>query len=306
MPSKPGLLVTGASGFVGRHAVVQGRERFAVIATGRGSRPDWLPDDVEWRTVDLLDRASVATLPDDTPNVLHLASETVPSKFSSYDPLLDSVEMTLNLCRHLRSGRLLLVSSCLVYAASAQPIAEGHTLDPRGHYGLAKILCEQIVSRTGTSGVIETAIARPFNHVGTGMRPDLAIPSIVRRVREAPNGASIAMAGLDSIRDFLDVEDIVEAYFAILTLPTLTERIFNVASGVPTSIGDVVRTVAAALDKSIGAVNFAEQGNSADDTSVVVGNAQRLYDITGWTPRLHLKESLKRLAIGMGAGEAMV
>jgi GDP-4-dehydro-6-deoxy-D-mannose reductase len=296
--SRPGLLITGASGFVGRHAVVLGREQFAVIATGRGPRPDWVPRDVEWRPVDLLDRASVASLPTDTPYVLHLASETVPSKFSSHDPLLDSVEMTLNLCRHLRSGRLLFVSTCLVYAASGQPIGEDHPLDPRGHYGLAKVLCERIVSRTGADGSIETAIARPFNHIGTGMRPDLVIPSIVRRVGDAADGAAIRMAGLDSIRDFLDVEDIVAAYFAILTLPGLAELpdpVFNVCSGVPTSIGDIVRTVAAALDKPIGPVVFADQGNSADDTSIVVGNGQRLQAVTGWAPQIGLKDSLGRL-----------
>lgn len=295
MSSKPGLLVTGASGFVGRHAIAQGRPRFNIVAAGRGPRPDWLPADVTWNSVDLLDRASVAGLPDDLPYVLHLASETVPAKFSSYDPLLDSIEMTLNLCRHLRAGRLLFVSSCLVYAASGRPLAEDAPLDPRGHYGLTKVLCEEIVSRTGTFGNIETAIARPFNHIGTGMRPDLVIPSIVRRVRDAPDGTPIAMAGLDSIRDFLDVEDIVEAYFAILALPDSVERIFNVASGEPTSIDDIVRAVANILEKPIGDVTFADQSNSGDDTSMVVGNAQRLRDITDWTQRITLKESLERL-----------
>lgn len=297
---KPGLLITGASGFVGRHAIALGRERFTIIATGRGSRPDWLPDDVEWRKIDLLDRTSVVALPDDTPYVLHLASETVPSKFSSFDPLLDSIEMTLNLCQHLRAGRLLFVSSCLVYAASGQPITEDHPLDPRGHYGLAKALCEKIVSRTGVNGTIETVIARPFNHIGSNMRPDLVIPSIVRRVRGAADGAPIHMDGLNSIRDFLDVEDIVQAYFAILKLPELPQRIFNVCSGVPTSISDVVRAASAALDKAIGEVTFAEQGNSADDTSTVVGAATKLHEATGWIPQIGLETSLSRLISSTG------
>lgn len=302
MSSKPGLLVTGASGFVGRHAVTLGRERFAVVAAGRGQRPEWLPGDVAWRPVDLLDRASVADLPSDLPYVLHLASETVPSKFSSYAPLLDSVEMTLNLCRHLRAGRLLFASSCLVYGASGQPLAEEALLDPRGHYGLTKVLCEEIVSRTDAGGTIETAIARPFNHIGAGMRPDLVIPSIVRRVRDAPAGAMIEMAGLDSIRDFLDVEDIVAAYFALLELPVLPERIFNVASGEPTSIGDIVRTVAGILDKPIGSVVFADHGNSADDTSIVVGDARKLRATTDWAPRKELRESLRKLIDELPAG----
>lgn len=292
MSGKPGLLVTGASGFVGRHVIALGRERFDIVATGRGPRPDWLPAGESWCTVDLLDRDSVATLPADLPFVLHLASETVPSKFSSYEPLLDSVEMTLNLCRHLRSGRLLFASSCLVYAASQQPLVEDDPVDPRGFYGLAKLLCETIVLRT--SG-IETAVARPFNHIGAAMRRDLVIPSIVRRVRNAESGAEIEMVGLDSIRDFLNVEDIVEAYLAILTLPEFPERVFNVSSGNATSISAVVRAVARILDKPIGNVTFADQGNSADDTSIVVGNADRLRRATGWFPKKSLEESLQGL-----------
>ncbi|WP_068094697.1 NAD-dependent epimerase/dehydratase family protein [Novosphingobium rosa] len=299
MASKPGLLVTGASGFVGRYVIDLGRDRFDIVATGRGQRPDWLPADVAWQAVDLLDRASVACMPTDLPYVLHLASETVPSKFSTYDPLLDSVEMSLNLCRHLRTGRLLFASSCLVYAASREPMTEETPLDPRGHYGLAKVLSEAIVARAASQEGIETVIARPFNHIGSRMRPDLVIPSIVRRVRDAANGDTIVMAGLDSIRDFLDVRDIVEAYFALLQQPMLTETTFNVASGKATSIGDVVRTVAKVLDKPIGGVSFTTSGNSADDTIAVVGNAERLRQATRWTPKHGLEDSLRDLASGV-------
>jgi nucleoside-diphosphate-sugar epimerase len=81
---------------------------------------------------------------------------------------------------------------------------------------------------------------------------------------------------LDSIRDFLDVSDIVAAYFALLDAPSLPFSAFNVASGQPTSISDVVRATARILHKPIGEVLFSAQGNSADDTSIVVGDAQRL------------------------------
>lgn len=292
LSDKPGLLITGASGFVGRRAIALGRSRFDIVATGRGPKPDWLPTDVTWCAVDLLDRVSVSRLPTDTRFVLHLASETVPSKFSDYDPLVDSVEMTLNLCRHLRSGRLLFVSSCLVYGASKNPLTEEDPVDPRGNYGLAKMMCENIVLRASD---VDTVIARPFNHIGAGMRPDLVIPSIVRRVRNATDGDTIEMAGLDSIRDFLDVDDIVEAYFSILTAPKQHHRLFNVSSGKATSIGDVVRMIAAILGKSIGSVIFSAQGNSADDTSIVVGSSRILQEYTTWSPLYDIESGLKRL-----------
>jgi len=174
-------------------------------------------------------------------------------------------------------------------------MTEATPLDPRGHYGLAKILSETIVSRASTPRGIETVIARPFNHIGTGMRPDLVIPSIIRRVRDAADRDTIEMAGLDSVRDFLDVDDIVDAYFALLELPELPQPTFNVASGVATSIGDIVRMVAKILDKPIGDVHFAAGANSGDDTIAVVGDADRLRRTTDWAPRIGLKESLGKL-----------
>lgn len=296
MSDKPSLLITGASGFVGRRAIALGRSRFDIVATGRGERPDWLPADVSWCPVNLLDRPSMASLPTGTPLVLHLASETVPSKFSDYDPLVDSVEMTLNLCRHLRSGRLLFASSCLVYGASQTPLTEEDAVDPRGNYGLAKAICENIVLRTPS---INAVVARPFNHIGAGMRPDLVIPSIVRRVHDAADDATIEMAGLDSIRDFLDVDDIVEAYFALLTSEDLGNRIFNVSSGEGISIGNIVSETARILNKPISGVSFSSRGNSADDTSIVVGSSKLLRAATGWRPTYNSEASLTRLMVGL-------
>lgn len=292
MSDKPGLLITGASGFVGRRAIAVGRSRFDIVATGRGPRPDWLPVDVDWCAVDLLDRLSVAGMPTDTPFVLHLASETVPSKFSDYDPLVDSVEMTLNLCRHLRSGRLLFASSCLVYAASQKPLTEDDPVDPRGNYGLAKAICETIALRA--SG-IDAVIARPFNHIGAGMRADLAIPSIIRRVREAADGASIEMTGLNSVRDFLDVDDIVEAYFAILTTQNSRLKLFNVCSGNGTSIQQIVQKISVIMNKPIGEVNFLHNPNSGDDIYSLVGESRRIRGNTGWNPKYNIDHGIVRL-----------
>ncbi len=292
MSVRPGLLITGASGFVGHSAVALGRLSFDVVAAGRGERPNWLPSDVTWCPVDLLDRMSVGRLPANMPFVLHLASETVPSQFVDYGPLINSVEMTLNLCRHLKSGRVLFASSCLVYGSSLDIITEDHQLSPRGHYGMAKAMCESILLNATN---IDGLVARPFNHIGPGMRPDLALPSIVRRLRDANDGAIIEMAGLDSTRDFLDVEDIVGAYFKILTASDHSFRVFNVCSGSGTSIGKIVYTIASILNKSIKGIKFTERCNSADDTSTIIGNNVRLRNEIGWVQKYNVEQSLSRL-----------
>ncbi len=284
----------GRPGFVGRHVIAAGRDRYAILATGRGTRPAWLPDDVAWHQVNLLDRASVATLPRDLPHILHLASETVPARFTSYEPLAESVEMTLNLCRHLTIGG----GWCSPAPAWCTEPALTH-LSKTIPWILAAITVwpRRLEKRSFAARPAWTPSSRGRSTISVRDATRSCHSSIIRRVRTAVDGEPIQMHGLDSIRDFLDVSDIIAAYFALLEAPSLPFSAFNVASGQPTSISDVVRATARILHKPIGEVLFSAQGNSADDTSVVVGDAQRLHAVTGWEPRVSLEESLRRLAV---------
>lgn len=291
------LLVTGASGFVGRHLVERARRDYDVTGTGRGARPDWLPADVAWLDIDLRDPAALAGLDRQWWGIIHLAAETLPAKFGSLAPVFDSLAMLLSLTEHLESGRLLFVSSCHVYAPGGDTKTEDSPTAPDGRYGLTKLLCETAAL---SARKLDPRVARPFNHIGVGMRPELAVPSIVRRVLEAPKGAPIEMLGLDSVRDFLDVEDIVEAYLAILAVEAPTQRIFNVCSGRGVMISQVVDGIVRAAGRRNRAI-FKEKPTSADDTPRLVGDPGLLKESTGWKASVPLEESIERLVTSASA-----
>ncbi len=288
------ILLTGASGFVGRHmADALVRRGDHVVALDQGIAFD-LPPGVEPLVMNLLDPASVVDLPRTWDAVIHLAGASIPSLFSTPAPVVFNLELTLNLLDHLRDTRVLLVSSCHVYAPSGQRRQETDPIVPQGRYGLSKHLVEQLAPHY--QGQLDVRVARPFNHLGPGQRPELVVPSLLRRLASAPPGdrSPVEMAGWNSVRDFIDVRDVVSAYLAILDLESSEHATFNVCTGRATSIQDVVQTVLEIQDTQR-AIHFLDRPNSTDDIPYLVGDPTRLTRASGWSASHSLSDSLRTM-----------
>ncbi len=288
------ILLTGASGFVGRHlaeAFLRNGDRVVALDREAGIG---LPEGIELRVVDLRDPASLADLPRVWDAVVHLAGTTIPSLFATPAPVILNLEITLNLLEHLRDSKVLLVSSCHVYAPSEQRRRESDPIVPQGRYGLSKHLVEQLAPHY--QGRLDIRVARPFNHLGSGMRPELVVPSLLQRLASDKPGttAPVKMAGWNSVRDFIDVRDVVSAYLAILALDAPGHSTFNVCTGRATSIEDLVRTVLD-LQHVRREIQFQDTPNSTDDIPYLVGDPTRLADAAHWTARHSLADSLRSM-----------
>ena len=288
------ILLTGASGFVGQHmaSLLLGRG-YEVHALQRGSLGVVPMEGVEPIYADLSDPASLAKVPRNWHGVIHLAGASVPSLFSTTAPVVQNVAMTLNLLEHLQEARILLVSSCHVYAPSAVPRSEDGPIVPQGRYGLSKHLVEQLAPHYAHR--LDIRIARPFNHLGPHQRPELVIPSLLRRlaVTKAETGP-VRMKGMNSVRDFIDVHDVTAAYLAILELESPAHHTFNVCTGIGRSIGDLVALVLRLLG-SERKIQFEGQPNSSDDIPFLVGSPDRLRAGSGWKPEMSLEQSLQAM-----------
>jgi len=290
------ILVTGASGFVGLHltrALLQ--EGYRVVALDANPRVV-LPLGVDLIQADLSNPDSLAPLAKEWWGVIHLAAVSVPSLFTTTAPVIKNLEMTLHLLEHLESARTLLVSSCHVYAPSSTSRKETDPIEPQGRYGLSKYLCEQLMQHYGKK--LDVRVARPFNHIGAGMPRNLMIPSMIRRVLERPAGdaSPIVMTGNNSVRDFVDVRDVAAGYLEILRLNEPDSRIYNVCTGRPTSIQQVVETTLE-LTGSRCFVEFTSQSVSADDIPYIVGDPSKLTQESGWKAEFSLEQSLKSLLL---------
>jgi GDP-4-dehydro-6-deoxy-D-mannose reductase len=291
---KRAILVTGASGFVGNYMVDLLVQRgFQVVALADVTNPS-LPPGVEWVRANLADPASLAELPRVWWGVIHLAAISVPSLFATTAPIVANLQMTLNLLEHIDSGRFLIVSSCHVYAPASTPRHEDSPIRPQGRYGLSKHLCEQLMPQYLHK--LDVRIARPFNHVGLGMRPELMIPSMIRRILGETEGdqSPLIMHGTNSIRDFIDIRDVVSAYLAIVELNDPVSRVYNVCTGQAVSVREVASETLR-LAGSSRPVEFQGSPNSQDDVPYVVGDPRQLLHETGWSAKYHLADSLLTL-----------
>lgn len=286
------LLVTGASGFVGRHFIASAVQRgYDITATGRGCAPEWLPSAVNWISSDISTANGLVDVAHEYWGVAHFANISKPSDYSDEKIVSESVQMVANLTTHIRSAKLLFPSSCHVYKASAELKRENSETVPAGLYGRAKLEAEQFLL---TLSHVDVRIARPFNHIGPHMPHGLMLPSLAERVRTAKAGAPIIMHGRNSVRDFLDVRDIVSAYFALLELDDPADRVFNVCSGDAVSIRALAEHFVQ-LARKDNPVYFDEQSVSLDDIDFLVGDPARIKSATGWKALFSLEQGISEL-----------
>lgn len=242
------LLITGAAGFTGRHAVAYfaagGAEVTAVVrrATAEASL---FPVGAQQYICDLGDRKAVAdmigeVMPD---QVLHLAGKnSVPESWR--DPLLymeTNVMATLYLLEALRSrpaSRILVAGSRLKYRPDS-PAGPPHP------YSLSKTLEELVSLAWGTLFKQPVLMAEPSNLIGPGPSTgfcSLLAQHIVRSEGAAAAGesppAAFRLSSRHTRRDFLDVRDAVRAYGYILDKGQ-TGTIYRIDSGVQRELGEI-------------------------------------------------------------------
>ena len=288
------VFVTGAAGFVG--------QRLQARLEARGT--DVIGTDLELDVGDarrVADAVSAAR-PD---AIVHLAAISfVPEAASNpeavYRVNFVGAHSVLEATRKLSPGvRLLLVGSGYVYGAAdpgAPPFAESAPLRPDSPYAWSKAAADLLGGCYADRGV-DVVRVRPFNHTGPG-RPDHFVESsFARQIAEIEAGLrppKMVVGNLDAVRDFLDVEDVLDAYVRLLD-PEVPGGVYNIASGKSTSIRDLLDLLLA--ESSIQPVVTVDQARwrPADSS---VGCAERLEKVTGWAPEVPLRETLECLLDG--------
>ena len=304
------ILITGITGFVG--------SRLSARLAGAGHELAGLafgePADIAaWslrngQSVLLSDLATDGELTeriaDFAPErVVHLAAQSSPG-LSLRDPeetFRINVTGTLRLLEGLRSAApealLLFVSSSEVYGlAGEDPIVETAPVQPCNPYGSSKAAGELLVRQYARTWGLGAVIVRSFPHAGPGQRPIFALPAFARQIARIEAGLQepvLRVGNLEARRDFLDVDDVAEAYTLLLAKGEPGET-YNLCSGEG-------RSIRAGLDGLLAlAATEVELITDPDllrplDMPVLVGNGEKLRETTGWRPRYSFAEMLERI-----------
>ncbi|WDH35399.1 GDP-mannose 4,6-dehydratase [Pseudomonas chlororaphis] len=291
---KKRLFVTGLNGFVGRHL----RSRLDAADSGWELLPA--------PPFDLTQPQSLQDLWPELPDaVIHLAGQTfVPEAFR--DPartLQINLLGTLNLLQALKargfSGTFLYVSSGDVYGQVDEndlPIDEHQPPSPRNPYAVSKVSAELLCLQWGMSEGWPVMVARPFNHIGTGQLGSFAVASAARQIARIKLGLQaprLEVGDIDVTRDFLDVADVVNAYLALLR-SGVPGQVYNICSGQEHSIRGLIQQLADIAQVEMELVQDPARLRRAEQRRVC-GSHARLQAVTGWTPEITIKQSLRAI-----------
>ena len=297
------VLVTGASGFAGRHALTE------LQAHGHETIGADIAPQAEIH-LDVRDPEAFAeTLAQHAPDaVLHLAGLAfVPD--AEADPDLafslnrDSVRNLLDAIRRRRPGtRALIVTTGEVYGPQpdpAAPIDEDTPLRPASVYARSKAAADELTLAAAREHGLHALTARPQNHLGPGQSPRFVSSSFAGRIAAQAAAAArgetsepMPRGNLDSIKDFTDVRDVVRAYRLLLEKgqPGLA---YNIASEQPVRVGDLLDTL---YDIAGIAPNHARHDPFWRETETVPPiRTDRIREHTGWRPEIPLRRTLEDL-----------
>jgi nucleoside-diphosphate-sugar epimerase len=293
-------LVTGAAGFTGRYMVeALRRNQYRVVALG--DCPEEVGD--QWISCDLTDQAQVhaAVAPLAPEFVVHLAAVSFVDHERDEDFYRTNVIGTNNLLRALSEGskprKILLASSANVYGRCAeQPFTEITCPAPVNHYAASKLAMEHLARNWFDS--LPIVITRPFNYTGPGQSEKFVVPKLVAHFRTRET--SIHLGNIAVERDFMDVDDLVEAYIRLLNSEVCSE-IVNICAGNTLSVFRIVEYL-----NQIAGYNIKVEIDPAlvrsADIPRLVGSNEKLARLTGFRPHRPFFETLRRMYKHPGNG----
>lgn len=285
------VVVTGARGFVGRRLVECLETRGDVVAGFD-------------RELDVADATAVAAfVRRHRPEALvHLAAlSSVADSFRDAKAVyrvnyLGGRAVLEAARREAPTARVLLVGSGECYGPGrrgAAGFAESAPLRPHSPYARAKAAADLLGAQHARRGLAVVRI-RPFPHTGPGQGDRFAASSFARQIAEIEAGlrpTPLHVGELESVRDYLDVDDVIAAYLRLLD-PSLPIGCYNVASGRGVTLRRMLELLLACSTSRPQIVVDPDRLRPAD---VSVGCAAKLAAVTGWAPRIGLEDTLARL-----------
>jgi len=293
-------LITGACGFSGRHVAkrLAGEGGYRIIGMDLPDSPfgEILLDD--YFQADLRDPARTANvLAQVRPDVVfHLAGVLRSTASELYAAnVLGTIHLFEAIRQSVPEARVLVVGSAAEYGVPVNPqeaLTEDTPCHPVGAYAQSKYAVTLATYDYVRRFRLRIVLARPFNLVGAGMPATLLIGAVIRRIKEASAHNGVVYVGnLESKRDFVAVDDAVDAYIRLVNGEWWGE-VFNICSGRPRSIESVVHWLVTRSPYPL-RLDVDPQLMRDNDPPCIYGSFTKANRAFGFRPKVSLEVSLQ-------------
>lgn len=297
------FLITGGAGFIGTalaNQLVGAGHSVRVLDDLSAGDSRGLDPRVVFARGDVRDIPKLWGLLRGVDCVYHLAARVSVPESILYPVEYNMVNVggTVSLMTAIRDAgvrRVILASSGAAYGEqSQQPVAETAVMRPTSPYAVSKLAAEYYVQAIGALWKIEAVILRIFNAYGPHQQlPPSHAPVIPRFLKQAASGGSLVIFGDGKqSRDFVYVDDVVDALVRAANAQAIDRAIVNVGSGVEVTTEHVVDVIERTIGVPVHRLYNQEEGGGVTRLVADISLASKLLD---WQPRTRLDEGLVRM-----------
>lgn len=298
--------VTGGAGFIGHHLVTgllaRGDQVHVIddFSTGRRSRLAPFGDSVAVTEGSILDPVALDESFEDCEVVFHeaaiasVAQSLVAPRLTNEVNTSGTIEVMLAAARK-GVRRVVLAGSSAVYGVpEVLPCTETQRPAPLSPYGASKLAAEHYVHSLGQLLGVETLVLRYFNVYGPGQDPASEYAAVVPRfIAAVASGARPTINGTDDItRDFVYIQDVVDANLLAARASSPSALTCNVASGAQTTLRALLKAVCAAVGRDIDPVIGPGRAGDIQHSFADISLAQSLL---GYDPSVGLGDGISRV-----------
>ena len=286
------VLVTGATGFIGKHTLPLLAKGFEVHAIS--SKPIQHDNNYIWHQADLFNINQLKDLVAQVSpsHLLHFAWYSEPKKYwtSSYN--LQWLQSGLSLLEAFKNNggkRALFAGTCAEYEWKFSKCLENRTpLNPSTLYGVCKHSLQTILDAYSRETQLSSAWGRIFFLFGPGEHPDRLVSFVIRSLLK--NEITPCSKG-DQLRDFLYVEDVASAFVSILESDV--EGPINIGSGKAVAVKDLIKKICAQAGKH-DLVRFGDLPTPPGDPQELIADITKLTKKVGWAPKYDFDAGIEK------------
>lgn len=270
------VLITGYKGFIGQGLIRHLKENSVEIVYFEGDITNKIDSDID---VDV---------------VFHLGGVTKKEHFIKnpslcfYTNVLGTLNV-LDLCKKSRT-KIIFPSSSGVYGPSQTfPISENHEANPQTIYAKSKYIAENLCESYAKSYGIDCFVLRLFNVYGRNQDSEFIVPYIIKNIIA---GTAIKLTNPFSERDFIHVNDVVNAMDIAAKSKKKGFQLFNIGSGKNVKILDLAYTIEQILSSKL---KMCFMNNEKDSIPASIADISKAKKELAWEPAVNIEDGLKEV-----------